>query len=85
MEINTISGPHPAGNVGIQIHHISHLKPRDIIWTLSAQDVAMLGKLFLIGKYDPSKIVTIAGPSVKKPMHAHHRIAHTPKMCIKPL
>ncbi|MBT3665322.1 NADH:ubiquinone reductase (Na(+)-transporting) subunit A, partial [bacterium] len=69
VNINTIEGPHPSGNVGIQIHHISHLKPSELIWTIDPQDVVMLGKLFLKGVYDPSKIISVAGPGVKNPTH----------------
>ena len=39
VQINKISGPHPAGNVGIQIHHIDPINKDDIIWYLSPQDV----------------------------------------------
>jgi Na+-transporting NADH:ubiquinone oxidoreductase subunit A len=69
VELNTISGPHPAGNIGIQIHHISHLKPGDSIWTVNSQDVLTLGKLFLSGFYDPSKVITLGGPCVSDPGH----------------
>ena len=48
-----IEGPHPAGNVGIQIHHIKPLKPNDLVWTLNAQNVITIGNLFLTGKYNP--------------------------------
>ena len=69
VNINTIEGPHPSGNVSIQIHHISHLKPSELIWTIDPQDVVMIGKLFLKGVYDPSKIISVAGPGVKNPTH----------------
>jgi Na+-transporting NADH:ubiquinone oxidoreductase subunit A len=69
----TIKGPHPSGNIGIQIHHIAPLNLGDIIWAVSAQDVVTLGKFFLTGRYDPSKVVTIGGPGVKNPMHVRTR------------
>ena len=69
VESYTIDGPHPAGNVGIQIHHISHLKPGENVWTINSQDLIAIGKLFLYGFYDPIRIITLAGPSVKKPGH----------------
>ena len=69
VNLNTIDGPHPAGNVGIQIHHISHLKPGDVVWTINPQEVATLGKFFKSGKYDPSRVITVAGPCVKNPTH----------------
>ena len=73
-EINHISGPHPAGNVGIQIHHISPLKPGKIIWTIDAQHVATIGDLFLTGSYNPELIVTVAGPIVDSPTHIKSRM-----------
>ena len=69
VKINTIEGPHPSGNVSIQVHHISHLKPAEFIWTINPQDVVMLGKFFTNGIYDPSKIISVAGPCVKDPTH----------------
>ena len=69
VELNTISGPHPAGNIGIQIHHISHLKPNEIIWTVNPQDVISLGKLFLKGIYDPTRVITLGGSNVSDPGH----------------
>ena len=70
VKLNTISGPHPAGNVGIQIHHIAHLKPGEVVWTINPQDVASLGRLFKNGRYDPKKIISVAGPSVKTPSYS---------------
>ena len=67
VKLNTISGPHPAGNVGIQIHHISHLRPGEIVWTINPQEVATLGKLFKAGRYDPFRVISVGGPSVKTP------------------
>ena len=67
--LNTISGPHPAGNVGIQIHHIAHLKPGEIVWTINPQDVASLGRLFRNGRYDPKRIISVGGPKVKTPSY----------------
>ena len=36
-QVNSISGPHPAGNVGIQIHHIDTINKGDVVWTVDAQ------------------------------------------------
>ena len=63
----TISGPHPSGNVGIQIHHIKPLRPGEIVWTVNAQHVITIGKLFQIGYYDPTCIVSIGGSGVSDP------------------
>ncbi len=73
-KLHQISGPHPAGNVGVQIHHIAPLKPEDIVWTVNIQHVIILGKLFLKGEIDPSIIVSIGGPGAKNPIHIKTRI-----------
>ena len=46
VQINRISGMHPAGNVGVQIHHIDPINKDDIIWYLSPQDVLTIATLF---------------------------------------
>ena len=69
VELYTIDGPHPAGNIGIQIHHISHLKPGENVWTINSQDLIAIGKLFLQGIYDPTRVITLAGPCVEKSSH----------------
>lgn len=55
------SGPHPAGNVGVQIHHVRPLKPGEIIWTLGVQDVMTLGRLFRDRRFDASRVVALTG------------------------
>ena len=69
VEITTFSGPHPAGNVGIQIHSISPLNKGEVAWTLKPQDVIMIGRLFLTGKYDSSRIIALSGSEVKEPRY----------------
>ena len=63
----TISGPHPSGNVGIQIHHTKPLRPGDVIWSVNAQHVITLGKFFQTGSYDPTVIVSIGGSGATNP------------------
>jgi Na+-transporting NADH:ubiquinone oxidoreductase subunit A len=69
VEINKISGAHPAGNVGIQIHHIDPINKGDVVWYLQPQDVIAIARLFTEGKYDVSRIVALAGSQVKKPKY----------------
>ena len=63
----TITGPHPAGNVGIQIHHIKPINPGEVIWTVNAQHVITIGKLFQNGYYDPGCVVSIGGSGSSNP------------------
>ncbi|HKL71608.1 MAG TPA: Na(+)-translocating NADH-quinone reductase subunit A [Marinilabiliaceae bacterium] len=68
------SGPHPAGNVGIQIHHISPINKGDRVWTVQPQDVVAIGNVFLTGKHDFSRVVAVVGSEVKKPLYYRSRI-----------
>ncbi len=67
VEINYFEGPHPVGNVGVQIHHLSPINKGEIVWHINPQDVAIIGKLFAKGIYDASKIIAISGSEVKTP------------------
>ena len=69
VSIHKISGPHPSGNVGIQIHHINPISKGDLVWTTSPIGLAQIGKLFLEGKYDASKLIALAGSEVKSPQY----------------
>ena len=69
VQINQISGPHPSGNVGIQIHHIDPINKGDVVWYLTPQDVLTIALLFLEGKYDVSRIIAVTGSQIKKPKY----------------
>ncbi|MBK6266930.1 Na(+)-translocating NADH-quinone reductase subunit A [Marivirga sp. S37H4] len=69
VQINQFSGKHPAGNVGVQIHHLDPINKSDVAWTVKPYGVIQIGKLFLEGKYDASKIVALTGSEVKEPKY----------------
>lgn len=69
VEFNYFSGPHPSGNVGVQIHHIDPVNKGEVVWTVSAQDVLIIGRLFLHGKYDASRTIALTGSEVLKPKY----------------
>jgi len=69
VQINTVTGPHPAGNVGVQIYNIDPINKGDIIWYLNPQDVLTLGRFFKTGKYDASRIFAVTGSEVKSPKY----------------
>ena len=66
---NTFHGPHPAGNVGVQIHHVSPINKGDLIWVCGVQEVIAIGKLFRTGKVDAGRIVAITGSEAKAPKY----------------
>ena len=65
-QINSFSGPHPSGNVGVQIHHIDPINKGEVVWHVSPQNVLMIGRLFHEGKYNASKVIALTGSEVKK-------------------
>ena len=69
VQINKVSGQHPAGNVGIQVHHIDPINKGDIVWYLYPQDVIAIARLFTEGKYDASRIVALTGSQILKPRY----------------
>jgi len=60
---------HPAGNVGVQISHISPIRKDEVVWTASLQTLAMIGKLFNTGKYCPARKVAVGGPQAIEPAY----------------
>ena len=69
VELNSFSGPHPAGNVGIQIHHLDPINKGDVVWYLEPQDIIVIARLFTEGKYDVSRIISLCGSEVSKPRY----------------
>ncbi|MCK5520352.1 MAG: NADH:ubiquinone reductase (Na(+)-transporting) subunit A, partial [Candidatus Marinimicrobia bacterium] len=63
-EIHEFSGPHPAGNVGIHIHHIDPIKRGEIVWTIKAAGLLSWFTFFKTGKYPSRKLVAVAGSGV---------------------
>lgn len=68
-EIRLFEGPHPAGNVGVQIHHIDPINKGDVVWTVDVQHVAMIGRFFRTGRVDMSKIVALTGSETAQPRY----------------
>ncbi len=69
VQINTFSGPHPSGNVSVHISKLDPINKGDVVWYLYPQDVLTIGRLFLQGKYDSSRIFACAGSEVTKPKY----------------
>ena len=67
--INTFDGPHPAGNVGVQIHHTSPLNKGEVVWTVAVQDLLIIGRLFRTGHFDATRMVAVTGSEAKAPKY----------------
>ena len=66
---HTFTGKHPAGNVGVQIHHISPIRKGETVWTVSLVMLAAIGKLFNTGKYDVRRKIAVTGPKAIAPAY----------------
>jgi len=67
--IHKVSGKHPAGNVGVQISKVDPVNIGERVWIVDPQDVASIGSLFLKGKYNPTKVIALAGSQVEDPQY----------------
>jgi len=74
IKLHTISGPHPAGLVGTQMHFISPASLSNINWSIGYQDLIAVGQLFKTGKIDVERIISIAGPQVNNPAYFKTRL-----------
>ena len=57
-----VYGPHPAGNVGVQLNNLAPLAKGETVFTLNIQDLALIGRLFQKGIVDMQKKVALTGP-----------------------
>jgi len=73
-EIQEFSGPHPAGTPGLHIHTIAPVGHHRTVWHIGLQDVIAIGHLIRTGELDVSRIVSLAGPVVKRPRLLRTRI-----------
>lgn len=69
VQLHQVSGPHPAGNVGVQIHHIDPINPGERIWVICPEDIAIIGNLFRTGKFNATRIVAVAGSEINRPQY----------------
>jgi Na+-transporting NADH:ubiquinone oxidoreductase subunit A len=67
VEISRFTGPHPAGNAGVHIHHIDPLNKGEIVWVVNFQDVLTIGRLFEEGIYKNEKIIALTGSEIIHP------------------
>ncbi len=67
--VHVVSGKHPAGNVGVQISHISPILKEETVWTVSLTLLSAIGKVFSEGKLILDRKVAVTGPCAKNPSY----------------
>lgn len=69
ITLHNVSGPHPSGNVGTLINKVDPVNKGEVVWTVAAQDLVIIGELLLTGKFNAERLIALAGSSVKKPRY----------------
>ena len=74
VQVAEFSGPHPAGLPSTHIHMIDPVNISKFVWHLDYQAVIAIGALFTTGKLNVERVVSLAGPTVKKPRLVKTRV-----------
>lgn len=61
------AGPHPAGLPGTHIHFLEPVSELKSVWHLHYQDVIAIGRLFTSGRLSVERVISLAGPLVRRP------------------
>ena len=64
-----VSGPHPSGNVGTLINKIDPVNKGEVVWTVTPQDLVIIGEVLLTGKFNAERIVALAGSGIQEPRY----------------
>ncbi|MCW8157252.1 Na(+)-translocating NADH-quinone reductase subunit A [Stutzerimonas stutzeri] len=74
VQVESFSGPHPAGLAGTHIHFLDPVSASKSVWTIGYQDVIAIGKLFTSGRLSVERVVSLAGPVVEQPRLVRARL-----------
>jgi Na+-transporting NADH:ubiquinone oxidoreductase subunit A len=69
VTVTVFDGPHPAGNVGVQINHVSPINKGETVWTLGAEEVIFIGRVLNTGRVDFTRTIALTGSEVKAPSY----------------
>ncbi len=61
-----VEGPHPAGLVGTLINRMKPINKEEVVWTLKATDLLVLGRFLKTGKVDYRRMVALTGSEAKE-------------------
>jgi Na+-transporting NADH:ubiquinone oxidoreductase subunit A len=72
---HTAEGPHPIGTHSIHIQKIDPIRSvDDVVWTLNAHDVVLIGNLLINGRYYTERVISIAGPGIIEERAGYYRV-----------
>lgn len=61
-----VLGPHPAGLVGTLIGNVKPVNKDEVVWTLKASDLLVIGRFLRTGKVDYTRRVALTGSEAKE-------------------
>ena len=67
VETHWFNGQHPAGNVGVHMHHIDPVLPGSLVWHMDVHGVILLGTLLTKGIFDTERVVALSGAELPNP------------------
>jgi Na+-transporting NADH:ubiquinone oxidoreductase subunit A len=74
IKTHRVSGPHPSGNVGTLINKIDPINKGEVVWTVTPQDLVIIGELLLTGKFNAERVVAMVGSQIEQPRYLVTRI-----------
>lgn len=70
--LHKVTGPYPSGSPSTHIHYIAPItNEKDIVFTLSFQEVLTIGHLFLKGRILNEQVVALAGSGLKSSLRRY--------------
>lgn len=67
VERHTFAGPHPAGDLAVQVNLGDPPRGGAQVWTIRAWDAALLGRALLEGRYPGDRVYAAVGAGVTQP------------------
>jgi Na+-transporting NADH:ubiquinone oxidoreductase subunit A len=67
VRLEEFEGPHPSGTPGLHIHVLDPVDRDKQVWHVDYQDAIAIGKLFGSGKLHVDRVISLAGPAVRRP------------------
>lgn len=76
-----VEGPHPAGNVGVQIAAVRPVNKGETVWTMDVTLLTRIGRLYTNDTPDWTTLVALTGPEMPEP----HTVSTTIGCAVKDL
>ncbi len=69
IQTHQVQGPHPAGLVGTLINKVDPINKGEVVWTLQAQDLLIIGELLEKGVFNATRTFALGGSAIENPQY----------------